>query len=197
MKHISKHIKTSKKNLGKTNKQKTRARAAPSSRLQASHWIRCIPIVDQGSSLDPKPSKHRGCQGPQDEKTQENIAKTSKKYEKPWKIQGKIAFILKILVTRMKPDYQDDSSFSSWYPIKPACYDRFRLLFCLRASERPKRSLAQGFSLNGPCQRGRYTSCRFFVVKNALIVSKHIRPKRSLNSCLEHSKCASVRQGLI
>ena len=27
--------------------------------------------------------------------------------------------------------------------------------------ERPKRSLVQGFSLNGPCQRGGYTSCRF------------------------------------
>ena len=31
-----------------------------------------------------------------------------------------ITFILIILVTRMKRDYQDDSSFSSWYPIKPA-----------------------------------------------------------------------------
>ena len=29
-------------------------------------------------------------------------------------------FILEILMTRMKRDYQDDSSFSSWYPIKPA-----------------------------------------------------------------------------
>ena len=31
-----------------------------------------------------------------------------------------MGFILKVLVTRMKMDYQDDSSFSSWYPIKPA-----------------------------------------------------------------------------
>ena len=30
-----------------------------------------------------------------------------------------MTFILIILVTRMKRDYQDDSSFSSWYPIKP------------------------------------------------------------------------------
>ena len=58
--------------------------------------------------------------GPQDENTQENITKNSKNYEKPWKIYGKITFILKILATRMKTDYQDDSSFSSWYPIKPA-----------------------------------------------------------------------------
>ena len=30
-----------------------------------------------------------------------------------------LGFILKIQATRMKMDYQDDSSFSSWYPIKP------------------------------------------------------------------------------
>ena len=54
--------------------------------------------------------------------------------------------------------------------------------------ERPKRSLVQGFSLNGPCQRGGYTSCRFLVVKNTLKFSKNLRPKRSLNARLGHSK---------
>ena len=28
--------------------------------------------------------------------------------------------------------------------------------------------LAEGFSLNGPCQRGGYTTCRFLVVNNTL-----------------------------
>ena len=54
--------------------------------------------------------------------------------------------------------------------------------------ERPKRSLAQGFSLKGPCQSGGYTSCRFLVVKYTLNLSKIIRAKRSLNARLGHSK---------
>ena len=42
--------------------------------------------------------------------------------------------------------------------------------------ECPKRNFAWGFSLNGPCQRGETTS------------SKNLRPKRSPNTHLGHSK---------
>ena len=45
-----------------------------------------------------------------------------------------------------------------------------------------------GIFIKGPCQRGGYTSCRFLVVKNTRIFSKNIRPKRSLNARLGHSK---------
>ena len=38
----------------------------------------------------------------------------------------------------------------------------------------PGHGLAQGFSLNGPCQRGGYTSCRCLVVKNTLLFSQTI-----------------------
>ena len=67
----------------------------------------------------------------------------------------------------------------SWYILVPGI-----------TSYGPKRSLAQGFSLNGPCQRGAggYTSCRCLVVKNALKLSKNIRPERSLNAGSGHSK---------
>ena len=51
------------------------------------------------------------------------------------------------------------------------------------------------FSLNGTCQRGGYTSCRFSVVKNTLKSSKILRPKRSLNARLGH--CKVLRLSLI
>ena len=66
-----------------------------------------------------KPGNRKQCwPGHQDEKTLENIAKNSKHYKNIRKNKGKQGFILIILVTRMKSDLQDDSSFSSWYPIK-------------------------------------------------------------------------------
>ena len=40
----------------------------------------------------------------------------------------------------------------------------------------------------GPAKGGGYTSCRFLVVKNTLTFSKNLRPKRSLNARLGHSK---------
>ena len=46
----------------------------------------------------------------------------------------------------------------------------------------PKCSLAQGFSLNGPCQSGGYTSCRCLVVKNKLFFPKICGLNRNLNA---------------
>ena len=53
------------------------------------------------------------------------------------------------------------------------------------------------FSLNGPCQRGGYTSCRFLVVKNTLNKSRNLRPKRSLNERLGHSKIRTLGEGYV
>ena len=52
--------------------------------------------------------------------------------------------------------------------------------------ERKKREIriSQGFSLLEASHRGGYTSCRFLVMKNARIFSKHLGPKRSLNAHL-------------
>ena len=59
----------------------------------------------------------------------------------------------------------------------------------------PKRSLAQGFSLKGPCPRGGH-KLQFFGRETYIAFSKHLRPKRSLNARLGHSKaiCGRLRE---
>ena len=50
----------------------------------------------------------------QHRKTYQNVAKTSEHTRKI----NELLLILIFFGTRMKQDYQDDISFSSWYPIK-------------------------------------------------------------------------------
>ena len=52
--------------------------------------------------------------------------------------------------------------------------------------EHPKRSLAQGFSSKGPCQRGVRKLQIVGREKCKDFLSEHLRPKRSLNACLGH-----------
>ena len=45
-----------------------------------------------------------------------------------------------------------------------------------------------GILIKWALPKGGYTSCRFLVMKNTLICSKNLGPKRSLNARLGHSK---------
>ena len=60
-----------------------------------------------------------------------------------------------------------------------------------------KTQFGIGILMQVAMSKGGYTSCRFWVVKNTRMFSKHIRPKRSLNTRSGHSKLPKLHNCLL